>query len=488
MTAHTDRSTSPPHFASGAPQSRAGPREIDPTQVLPNGTDLSRAHDRNRRLALTAGSTLFAKAVSIATLLVSARLTLPYLGPERFGLWMTLTSIVTMLAFADLGIGNGLLNAVAHALGRDDRGGMRKSVSSAFFVLAAIGAVAAVAGMVLAWLLPWRAILNLTSEGAAVEAPATAAVLSVCLAGNIALGLVSRVQSGLQEGYWSNLWQALGNLAALAGVWMAVTRQLGLPWLALAMAGAPLAISLLNGLHLFGWRAPWLRPSWTSFSRTEAKALLGRGVMFVGFSVMAPLALYSDNIIAAHVVSAGAVADLSLHSKLFGLSTLLVGVFGGALWPAYGEAFSRNDHAWIRAALAKFLVYGTLSAAVPAAILVATAPLALELWVGRPIESPLALRSGLAVWVVASSAGMGLGSFLSSINMLKFNLAISGAMTLLAIPLKIVLGIRFGLAGVVWGVTAAYVVTLVPCAFYIPRLLARMRAGHPPRSDVLWLR
>ncbi len=62
-----------------------------------------------------------AKAIGILASLISVPLTYRYLGPERYGIWMVLISIITALSFADLGIGNGLMNAVSEAYGKDDR-------------------------------------------------------------------------------------------------------------------------------------------------------------------------------------------------------------------------------------------------------------------------------------------------------------------------------------------------------------------------------
>ena len=55
-----------------------------------------------------------AKGATLAAMLISVPLTLGYLGPERFGLWMTVAAVIAMLGFADFGLGNGILNAASH--------------------------------------------------------------------------------------------------------------------------------------------------------------------------------------------------------------------------------------------------------------------------------------------------------------------------------------------------------------------------------------
>ena len=103
--------------------------------------DHERGAERNRRALLTGGTSTLARVVQIGTSLITVPLTLKYLGNERFGLWMTISSVLAMAAFADFGVGNGVLNTVAKAFGKDDMEGVRKAVSSGFAVLNTIAAL-----------------------------------------------------------------------------------------------------------------------------------------------------------------------------------------------------------------------------------------------------------------------------------------------------------------------------------------------------------
>lgn len=82
-------------------------------QPFDTSTQQGRSRERYRRAALTALASVAARAVTIVTSLLTVRLTIRYLGAERYGLWMTATSVVSLLMFADFGIGNGLMTNIS---------------------------------------------------------------------------------------------------------------------------------------------------------------------------------------------------------------------------------------------------------------------------------------------------------------------------------------------------------------------------------------
>ena len=70
---------------------------------------VGRSKERYRRVFFTTTTSAIARVVQIVASLLTVPLTLRYLGPELYGLWLTMSSVMAMFAFADLGVGNGLL-------------------------------------------------------------------------------------------------------------------------------------------------------------------------------------------------------------------------------------------------------------------------------------------------------------------------------------------------------------------------------------------
>jgi len=100
-----------------------------------------RSDERHRRAILASVSSIFSRAAAIGAAFVSVPFTIKYLGTERYGLWMTVSSISAMLAFSDFGMGNGLLSKVAEASGRNDREAAARAVTSALVMLTAVAAI-----------------------------------------------------------------------------------------------------------------------------------------------------------------------------------------------------------------------------------------------------------------------------------------------------------------------------------------------------------
>jgi O-antigen/teichoic acid export membrane protein len=443
------------------------------------GTAEGRSDERFRRASLSATASAAAKGIALVTTAVSVPLTLGYLGSERFGVWMTLSALIALLGFADLGIGNSLLNGIAHASGHDGRVQVRAYLSSGLLMLLVVaGALGLVFAVVYAHV-PWSRVFNIGSGTAQAEAGPAAAVLVGCFLAAMPAGAFQQVRLGLQQGYVNSIFLAVGNIVGLVLVIWAIQMRLGLPWLVLAMAGTPLLAALLNGFTLLA-RQPWLRPSLHDMNLAIARSLLRVGLLFLVLQLAFAVAFTSNSVIIAAMIGPSAVADYAVVSKLFMVPTLLVGFALGPLWPAYREALSRGDVEWVRRTFRRSIRLSLVVAGLVSGALVAVGLPVIAVWVGTTVEPSFGLVLAIGIWTTISAVGTAVAMLLNGAQVMRFQVVTAVLMAAASVALSIALTSRIGVAGVVWGSIIAYsAFVLVPVVFYLPRLFVRFDSAGP---------
>jgi O-antigen/teichoic acid export membrane protein len=439
-----------------------------------------RAQERHRRLLLTTAASVGARLVSLATIVISVPLTANYLGVERYGLWVTIGSLLALTSIADLGIGNGLLNAIAECHGHGDSEGARRYIASSFAMLTTIALLAGLLFAVLYPWLPWQRIFNVSDPLAVAEAgPATAAVF-VCFLANIPLNVIQRVQQGYQEGFADSAWAAGGKLLSLACLFVVVWLRGGLPSLVMAVSGIPVVVSCINGIALFGFRKPSLRPRLADVHWAYTKRILDTGFLFFVIQIAAAVAYSTDNLILAHMIRPSAVTEYSIVYQMFSFGPILLSMFLNALWPAYGEAMVRGDSQWIRSTFHRSIVIG-LAVNVPYSVtLMFFGNQVIRVWVGNRVSASFLVLLAFMIWTIMNSFNGAIAVFLNGANAMRFQAICASIMACVNLVLSIVLTRMIGLSGVIWGSIIAHsLVIFVPSSIFISRLMQRlMIAGH----------
>jgi O-antigen/teichoic acid export membrane protein len=434
-----------------------------------------RSKERYRRVALTALASGLTKGVTILTMLVSVPLTLHYLGTERYGLWMTISSLVLMMGFADMGLGLGLMNVITEAHGQEDRQAATSYVSSAFFMLLFIGTLL-VALFSLAYpYIPWPRLFNVKTAQASQEAGPAMAVFFFCFAANLPLGIVQRVQRGYQEGFFNSIWESLGKVLGLLGLLLVIYLKAGLLWLVLAMTGAPLVAALGNGAVLFGHNRPWLRPRWHSLSREAAGKIVHLGFLFFILQFTSALIFQSHNFILAQILGPEAVTQYAVPARLFMILPFIIGFVLDPLWPAYGEAMARREMAWVKKTFYRSAFWAPLIGLPIAAVFVLWSPHLIKFWVGPKIEPGWTLLIGLGLWTVILVMGLACSMILNAANIFRFQIICFSLASIVGVSTSIILIYIIGVPGVIYGSSLSYLLFfLIPAYFYINRLFKSM--------------
>lgn len=444
-------------------------------------TPEGRARERQRRATLAALMSMAAKLVSVATALLTVPITLHYLGAERYGMWMILSSMVAMLSFADLGIGNGILNAVAAAHGRNDTAAIRRAVSSGAVALGGI-MLLVLAGLAIAYRhVAWHELFNVRSALARAESGPAIAAFLICFAVSIPATMVQRVQQGMQRGFLASAWLCVGSLFTLPAVLLAVHLEAGLPVLVAVLMGAPLIAGIINSVVFFGMQEPGLRPAPGSVVAAEIRGVAQAGLFFLMIQLGNSVSANCLPIIISHVAGPERVADFSVPERLLALVVMLVSMYVQPLWPAYREALMQGDGAWVRRTY-RATVLRVLVAATAVLIMLGFAmPVILRLWVGSAVQPSMLLIAGLCAFKLCESLLWVNAMVLNGVGAIAQQALLAIANAVLLIVATYWACAMFGLPTVPWTAGAVLaVVSLLPGTLLILHKLRGLMPSATP--------
>ena len=435
----------------------------------------ARSHHRYKRATINGITSLVAKLVVLTTTVVSVPLTYHYLGTERYGLWMTITSCVLFLGFADLGVGNGLTASIAAASGRDDRQEAHREVSCGFFLLTLIAGALVIALATCYPMIHWDKLYETKTFIASREAgPATAALI-LCTLLSMPVGTVLRIQLGYQEGYIGDLWNAAGNLMALAGILAATHLHGSLPILVCAVAGAPLIATTVNCITQFFYVRPWLRPSFALFDSKAALHLASVGGLFFIQQCFGLIYYVSDNIVISRVMGISKVAQYAILQRIFSIG-LVAQYFMVPLWPAIGEAVVRCDFAWARTIVRRAIAFSLVLGMVCGAILLLLSRYLMKRWSGIDLGFVDSTRIGFAVWVVLVGYIAAMNAILNQPAVMRRHLVIFGGASVASLLLKIEFAHHGSLSGVIWATIIGFgTIYVVPATRLAIRSVSEVR-------------
>lgn len=426
-------------------------------------TENGRSKERYRKAVLSTGSSVFYQVVTVATGLISIPLTVEYLGVERFSLWMIITSILALVAFVDLGLGNGLVNAIAKSDGEDDASYIKKAISSAFFLLLTLSIILCSLFFVIYPFIDWGNVFNVKSQIAIDEAGPALAILLISFFINLPLGIIQKIQLGYQLGYKNNLWLGLGSILGLVGVLVAIYFRMGLPYLVGLMVSGRIISMILNGLFLFKDRID-LIPRFRNFDITTSKKLLGVGIVFFFLQVFTVIGGSVDNIIIAQVLGASAVASYAITKKMF-LAVQISQFIIAPLWPAFVESIARKDYYWAKATLKKILKISMLLGALTALPLVLFGQDIIKLWVNEDVMPATTLLIGFFFFNIFQNYGGSMSVFLNNEMLIKKQLKFVGISAIFSVIFQILLSVKFGVEGIVYGLLLGYSIFYVVPAY-----------------------
>jgi len=432
--------------------------------------------ERYQRIIHSTAAAAVARGVNLIVSFISVPLAVGYLGRDRYGVWITISSLLIFLSFSDFGLGSSLVNSLSGAYGREDRAQAQRLVASAFWLLAIIAVVLWIpfaAGH--HWI---AAQLFSGSENSAVLAEASSAVFAALTIFflNFPLNLYNQVLTAYQQRTIVNVCAIITSVGNLLAIIAVITFKGGLVWLVLSYSGCGFLVSVITSLWLYLYAKPWLKPSLASADSGLMRSLFGTGWKFLVTSLFWIINLQTDNLIISHFLGPGEVTPYSIAYRLLSYAVIFQSFAVVALWPAYTEAKARGDVAWIQRAFRANLIFSFVSSLPLLIIFTVFGQTIVRWWAGEAAVPHFSLLVWMAIWnLMLATVSVGT-TLLNAFGQLT-GMTIYGTLTAgTNLFLSIVLVRTWGLNGVVVAsVLSVAVLSYVPIFVEATRQLHRLQ-------------
>ncbi len=384
------------------------------------------------------------------SLLLLVPLSIDYLGEVKYGIWVTLSSVVMWIGNFDFGIGNGLRNKLAEAFAENDYDKAKKFTSTAYFVFGKIIILIIIIFICTVWFIDWTAVFNAPFQ---LNNELQTAVIYVFVLYAVLFfsRLISSVINADQKPALSSFLGVLGNILTLIAVYFLFKTTTGsLTLIGIMSFTAPLLVFIAASLYLFRGVYKKVSPSVKHIDNNYSKDLVSLGFKFFIIQLSGLILFATGNIIISQLLGPEQVTVYNVAYRYFYFIPLVFNVVLAPFWSAYTEAYAKNEIDWIKKSVKKILlIWGILSTVVLLMIFVSGT--VYRIWVGQNIEVPFLLSVLMGLFVIISNWNNIFTYFLNGVGKIQLQFYSSIFTAIINIPLSIFLvkNLELGLSGVI---------------------------------------
>jgi O-antigen/teichoic acid export membrane protein len=390
------------------------------------------------------------KFIQIGTGFLIVPLALDYLDPTRYGIWLTLSSIVSWFSLFDVGLGNGLRNRLSEALARGEDELARNYTSTAYFSVFLIAAAAFAVFLVANHFVDWASILN-TKDVSNHELSLLATWVFGLFFLRLVFQLLNSIIYAIQQPALIDLIATSGRLAGLLGIYLLVrTTKSSLLYLGVTNSVIPVAVLFVGTIVMFSSTFKKYLPCMSYFRFNYLKDILGLGGKFFLIQVSGVILYTTDNIIIAQLFSPAEVTPYQIANRYFGMVLMGFMIVVTPFWSAITEAFIKKEFAWIRRSVRRLVEIWGLTVLL-LAIMLALSSRVYIMWIGDRVIIPFTLSLVWSVFIAIQSLNAIFVHFVNGTGKIKLQMILALVSAAVNIPLSILLAkyLNFGVAGVI---------------------------------------
>ena len=432
-------------------------------------------HSRTVKAKKNISISIGLRGVSIVISLIMIPLTIHYISPTKYGIWITLSSIVGWFGFFDIGLGHGLRNRFAEALAVKNHALAQTYVSTTYAILSIFSLCLILLFLVINPFLNWRSILNAGTEtGISQELSYLALIIFSTFCFTFVLRLITIILTADQEPAKASIFDFVGNILNVIVIFILIKTTKGsLLYLGLTISLTQIIVLLSSSIWFFSRKYKLYKPSFKCIDFSIAHDLFGLGVKFFLLQIAVVLLYQTNNIIIAQLYGPKEVTPYSIAYRYFNILMMTFSIVLSPLWSAFTDAWAKKELEWINNALKKLIKSWIIFAIVGVTMLAISGPF-YKIWLGKTVTIPFMMSALVLIYVLINAWNGIFSSFLNGVSKVKLQMFAGISAALLNVPFAVFLGKWIGIEGIL----TANIIIFLPAVFIYPLQCKKILKGN----------
>ena len=416
------------------------------------------------------------KGISILVSLMLVPMTLGYVSSELYGIWLTLSSIMVWLGFFDVGFTLGLKNKLAEAIALEDWERGKALVSTTYFMMLLIFVPLCFILMICIPYVNWAGFLNVNAVYNS-EITKVLYVLVACFCLQMIVNVITAVIAAYQKVALSSSFPVIGNILSLIVIY-AMTKLCppSLVNLAYAISLMPILVLIGASIVLFHKKFRLVSPSIHCIEKKYISDLWGLGFKFFFIQIQVVVLYQCTNILISNVAGPNDVTAYNIAYKYLSVAMMLYTIVLSPLWPAFTDAYTKKDFAWMRN-IYKKMTYVFFVSAICVIIMVLISPFVYKIWIGEKAVIPYVMTLAVALYMLVNSWDALQVQLINGIGAIKLQTYVTIIGLVVHIPLSLLLGKYIGAIGVVCSMIVINIIYVIFFTTQIRKILFQKGKG-----------
>jgi O-antigen/teichoic acid export membrane protein len=423
--------------------------------------------ERTKKAKINIFFSFLFKVGSIISVFLLVPMTIKYLNVLEYGLWITITSLVSWLSLFDIGLGNGLRNKLTESLAADDIPLGQIYVSTTYFAFTAIVILILFMFFIVNLFIDWGKVFNTPSQ-LTLTVNKLVVIVMVFFAVQFILKLIITILVADQKPAYNDIFSFLSNASSVVVVWV-LTKLPSSSLLSLGTALSIVPVIILCAITVVQFSGNYrkFRPTWRGVQVAYLKSLTGLGIKFFIIQISTFLIFGSGSIILTQLIGPEAVTPYNVVFRYFSVVSMIYAIILSPVWTGFTDAYCRQDFIWIRSTIKK-LKRIALILSVITIVMILSSNLMYDIWLGknRTFEIPLLLSATMGIYIIVTILVSPYIYFLNGVGKINLQMILSCCTLLTSIPISIFM-IRYMQMGVA-AVVIGPIVSLLPFLVLMP--------------------